>query len=247
MANLNSYNRVHLIKVLRANPEHLPENVLRYSKDELVKLCQSIKGLDLSVLDSCSQIKQQKEKKEIVKGVSNENVKSEVKQPVKPLVKRVVLNELSDLDEPEEEDEVEEKVEVKSEPIPIPKPKVSRLVRTKISVEPVKQVVKVPIKVPVKQVLQIQDNKHEEGDVKQVLKNYVLDVRSLLELYNDIQHLDEYDVEDITNKYNEIRETTENNIEQIADSLEHDFDEKFYKYISNTLDTQLNKIKKFLE
>ena len=146
---------------------------------------------------------------------------------------RITLNELTDESETESESESESEEEKINEPLQVMN-KPSRLNRKKLNLpeEPKKQ--------------SILKNNNAEGLVKQLLKNYTVDVRDLLLNFDDDAELDIYDERTIITEYNKIREDVENQIDSIAQELQNDFSDKFYQQISKILDQSLNKVQSFL-
>jgi hypothetical protein len=230
MDTFNNYRRTDLIQLLRSNKQYLPADVLKHTKEDLINILSNAKELDLSLLESFSEVK-----------TKTKNVKPTPLKTVKAvIVPPVVLGELSD----EEEEELEEVI------------KKPRLVRKKAAVP--LPVVKVEIKPPVvvkkevvkKEVVKVapvivQSNKEDELKVKELLKDYAQECRELLDNYDG--ELDDYDVQSITETYNETREAYENAIDDIIEGLSVPFSEKFYALISKMLDLSLLKIENFIK
>ena len=222
----DKYKRTDLIKILRANKQHLPADVLKHSRDELLNILNNATDLDLTCTKDFVLIGEKKKDKK---------VKQEPKQEVKQESKQVVLNELSD-------DDMEEVKKPEQQPT---KP-YRTLSRKKLNVPeptpPVKNVVQSTP--PVKQALV--DTKEQEAHVRNILKDYTVEVRNLLLNFDDGNAIDLYDEQNIVFEYNHIRNDAENAIDNIIKGLKTDFNEKFYDTVSKILDQSLEKVQKFL-
>lgn len=224
-----NFKRMDLIAILRKNPSYLPVDVIKYSKEKLIEILNSAVNLDLSLIPSFVQLKLKPDipKTKLVKVYPLEIVKAVVKQPV-------VLDEITDDDEEEPEIVVERKSRLVRKKVVAPKPVVEEIV----------PVIKVEI-VPVVKVEVVTDTKVEELKVRELLKTYAKECRSLLDNYDDT--IDDFDVEFITETYNEIREDYENAIDEIINTLTIGFSDKFYSLISKMLDQSLLKIENFIK
>ena len=51
MPDFSLYRRIDLIKIIRANPSYLPQNIIKHSKEELINICNNIKDLNLTTAE----------------------------------------------------------------------------------------------------------------------------------------------------------------------------------------------------
>lgn len=209
MPDFSLYRRIDLIKIIRANPSYLPQNIIKHSKEELINICNNIKDLNLTTAEELIKINKIDKQPEIINNVDQ----------------RITLNELTDDSESEEDNK--EPLQKMNRP--------SRLNRKKINL-------------PQEQIPIINKNKknEEETNVRQILKDYTVDVRDLLLNFDDDEDIDIYDEKAIITEYNKIREETENQIDNIIHNLQEDFTNKFYEQISKILDQSLTKVQSFL-
>lgn len=222
MTDYKSFRRVDLIKILR-KVHQAPPDILKYSKEELIQVCEKTQGLDVSEINVLGSVKPEKVKKE----KKAKNIKEHVQPP------KVVLNELSDSSDSEQET-----------PQPVVK-QVSRLQRKKMP--PVQQIQPTPQPQPVPlQTKPKQEQKTQENEVRYLLKEYTSDVRKLLLNYDDDGEIDSYDEQTIVSEYNEIRGMYESKIDEIIGTLQVDFTQGFYNQISKLLDQSYDKVEHFL-
>ncbi len=230
MTDYKSFRRMDLIKALR-KVNQAPNDILKYSKQELIQVCEQATGLDFSNVEPLGTPKKDKPIKPKTK---NElKVKQEEVKPPK-----VVLNELSS-DSDSSDDE--QPIQPPQQPVKNPSRLLQRRKIEQTIVQPVQ-----PVAQP-KPVLQKPvNNKIHENTVRQLLKEYTSDVRKLLLNYDDGAEIDSYDEQQIIAEYNETRGIYESKIDDIIGTLQTDFTQAFYNQISKLLDQSLDKVQRFL-
>ena len=224
--DFNKYKRVELIKLLRVNKKYLPPDVLRHSKTEMLEILNNATDLDTTITESFKG----------VLGKVKKPVEKVIKTVAKPVMKKVVLNELSG-DDTSDDDQpaVKEPVVVVDKTVV----RARKLDRKRVTVS---EIVSEDIVEPLEEKDGIVDI---EREVRAILKDYQLDVRDMISVYDTSDYLDDHEIKQISTEYNTIRIHYEDVIERTIQ--EYPIQDKFFAFMSKTLDTQLDKVQRLLD
>ena len=224
--NFNKYKRVELIKLLRANKKYLPPDILRHSKNEMLEILNNATDLDTTITEN-------------FKGVLGK-VKTPIEKVIKPVAtklikKKVVLDELSgddtsDDDEPVVKEPVVQVVKVEA--------KTRKLNKKRVTVA---EIVSDNVVEPLEEKDSVVDI---EREIRLILKDYQLDVRDMIAVYDTSDYLDDHEIKQISNEYNAIRIHYEDVIERTIQA--YPIQDKFFLFMSKALDTQLEKVQRIL-
>ena len=224
--DFNKYKRVELIKLLRVNKKYLPPDVLRHSKTEMLEILNNATDLDTTITESFKG----------VLGKVKKPVEKVIKPVAKPVKKKVVLNELSGDDTSDDDQPVVKEPERQATKTVV---KARKLDRKRVTVS---EIVSDDVVEPLEEKDSVVDI---EREVRLILKDYQLDVRDMISVYDTSEYLDDHEIKQISNEYNSIRVHYEDVIERTIQA--YPIQDKFFMFMSRTLDTQLEKVQRLIQ
>ena len=224
--NFNKYKRVELIKLLRVNKKYLPPDILRHSKDEMLEILNNATDLNLDITKDFKG----------VLGKVKTPIEKVIKTVAKPVKKKVVLDELSGDDTSDDDQPAVKEPEQQATKTVV---KARKLDKKRVIVS---EIVSDDIVEPLEEKDSVVDI---EREVRSILKDYQLDVRDMILVYDTSDYLDDHEIKQISNEYNAIRIHYEDVIERTIQA--YPIQDKFFAFMSKTLDAQLEKVQRLIQ